>query len=257
MTPREIWLAFLTIVIKEVRRFLRIWPQTLVPPAITVVLYFIIFGRLIGARIGTMGGFSYMQFVVPGLIMMAVINNAYANVVSSFFGAKFQHHLEELLVSPTPNWVIVLGFTVGGVMRGLFVGLIVTVLSLFFASLTIDNIALTALVILLTAVLFSLAGLINAVFANNFDDISIIPTFILTPLTYLGGVFYSIDLLPGFWRAISQLNPILYMVNAFRYGVLGHSDIHLGFALGMILAFIAALWGYSLHLLETGKRLRL
>lgn len=257
MNAHEIWLSFLTIVIKEVRRFLRIWPQTLVPPAITVVLYFIIFGRLIGARIGSMGGFSYMQFVVPGLIMMAVINNAYANVVSSFFGAKFQHHLEELLVSPTPNWVIVLGFTVGGVMRGLFVGFIVTVLSLFFAKLSVGNIALTALVILMTAVLFSLAGLINAVFANNFDDISIIPTFILTPLTYLGGVFYSIDLLPPFWRTVSQLNPILYMVNAFRFGVLGHSDIHLGFALGMILAFIAALWGYSIHLMETGKRLRL
>ena len=256
MTPREQFLAFATIVIKEVRRFLRIWPQTLVPPAITVVLYFIIFGRLIGARIGAMGGFDYMQFVVPGLIMMAVINSAYANVVSSFFGAKFQHHIEELLVSPTPNWIIVLGYIVGGVARGLCVGLIVTVLSLFFARLQVPHVGLTVLVVLLTAVLFSLAGLINAIYAGNFDDISIIPTFVLTPLTYLGGVFYSIDLLPPLWRAVSQANPILYMVNAFRYGLLGHSDIHVGMAMGMIGLFVVGLWGFSVHLLNSGKGLR-
>lgn len=256
MSPRETFLAFLTIVTKEVRRFLRIWPQTLVPPAITVTLYYIIFGSLIGSRIGTMGGFDYMQFVVPGLIMMSVINNAYANVVSSFFGAKFQHHIEELLVSPTPNWVILLGFTVGGVARGLCVGLIVTLISLFFAHLGVEHLGLTVLVVLLTAVLFSLAGLINAVFANSFDDISIIPTFVLTPLTYLGGVFYSMDMLPPFWRTVSELNPILYMVNAFRYGVLGTSDIDVGFALGMVLLFIAAAWAYCLHLLQSGTRLR-
>ena len=196
MSPREIFVAVLTIVVKEVRRFMRIWAQTLLPPAITVVLYFVIFGKLIGSRIGDMGGFDYIQFVVPGLIMMAVINNSYANVVSSFFGAKFQHHIEELLVSPTPNWVILLGFTAGGVARGLCVGLIVTLLSLFFTRLHVQDIGLTVLVVLLTSVLFSLAGLINAVFADNFDDISIIPTFVLTPLTYLGGVFYSMDLLP-------------------------------------------------------------
>lgn len=256
MSPREQFLAFLTIVIKEVRRFLRIWPQTLVPPAITVTLYYVIFGSLIGQRIGSMGGFDYMQFVVPGLIMMSVINNAYANVVSSFFGAKFQHHIEELLVSPTPNWIILLGFTIGGVARGLCVGLIVTVISLFFAELRIQHLGLTVGVVLLTAVLFSLAGLINAVFANSFDDISIIPTFVLTPLTYLGGVFYSMDLLPPFWRELAHLNPILYMVNAFRYGLLGISDIHVGFALGMIVLFIAAAWAYCMYLLETGKRLR-
>ncbi|MFM7276022.1 MAG: ABC transporter permease [Gammaproteobacteria bacterium] len=256
MSPREQFLAFLTIVVKEVRRFLRIWPQTLVPPAITVTLYYVIFGSLIGARIGPMGGFDYMQFVVPGLIMMAVINNSYANVVSSFFGAKFQHHIEELLVSPTPNWVILFGFTIGGVARGLCVGLIVTVISLFFAELRIQHAWLTVGVVVLTAVLFSLAGLVNAVFANNFDDISIIPTFVLTPLTYLGGVFYSMEMLSPFWRSLSQLNPILYMVNAFRHGLLGVSDVHVGFALGMIGLFIVLAWAYCLYLLESGTRLR-
>ena len=256
MSPGEIFVAFLTILVKEVRRFTRIWAQTLLPPAITVVLYFVIFGKLIGSRIGGMGGFDYIQFVVPGLIMMAVINNSYANVVSSFFGAKFQHHIEELLVSPTPNWVILLGFTAGGVARGLCVGLIVTLLSLFFTRLHVQDIGLTVLVVLLTSVLFSLAGLINAVFADNFDDISIIPTFVLTPLTYLGGVFYSMDLLPPFWRELAHLNPILYMVNAFRYGLLGVSDIHVGFALALIVLFIAAAWAYCMYLLESGKRLR-
>ena len=256
MNRHELFMAFLTILVKEVRRFVRIWPQTLVPPAITVALYYVIFGSLIGSRIGPMGGFDYMQFVVPGLIMMAVITNSYANVVSSFFGAKFQHSIEELLVSPTPNWVILLGFTIGGVARGLCVGLIVTVLSLAFTRLHVQHLLITVLVVFLTAVVFSMAGLINAVFANSFDDISIVPTFILTPLTYLGGVFYSIDLLPPFWRAVSQANPILHMVNAFRYGVLGVSDVHVGTALGMICLFIAAAWFYCLHLLNSGKRLR-
>ena len=256
MNRHELFMAFLTILVKEVRRFVRIWPQTLVPPAITVALYYVIFGSLIGSRIGPMGGFDYMQFVVPGLIMMAVITNSYANVVSSFFGAKFQHSIEELLVSPTPNWVILLGFTIGGVARGLCVGLIVTVLSLAFTQLHVEHPLLTVLVVFLTAVLFSMAGLINAVFANSFDDISIVPTFILTPLTYLGGVFYSIDLLPPFWRAVSQANPILHMVNAFRYGVLGVSDVHVGTARGRICLFIAAGWFYCLHLLNSGKRLR-
>lgn len=256
MNRHELFMAFLTILVKEVRRFVRIWPQTLVPPAITVALYYVIFGSLIGSRIGPMGGFDYMKFVVPGLIMMAVITNSYANVVSSFFGAKYQHSIEELLVSPTPNWVILLGFTIGGVARGLCVGLIVTVLSLAFTHLHVEHVALTMLVVFLTAVVFSMAGLINAVFANSFDDISIVPTFILTPLTYLGGVFYSIDLLPPFWRAVSQANPILHMVNAFRYGVLGVSDVNVVAALGMICLFIAAGWFYCLHLLNSGKRLR-
>lgn len=256
MNPHEQFMAFATILVKEVRRFFRIWPQTLVPPAITVALYYLIFGSLIGSRIGPMGGFDYMQFVVPGLIMMAVITNSYANVVSSFFGAKFQHSIEELLVSPTPEWIILLGYTMGGVARGVCVGVIVTLLSLAFTSLEVVHPWLTMLVVLATSVLFSMAGLVNAVYANSFDDISIVPTFVLTPLTYLGGVFYSIELLPPFWRALSQANPILHMVNAFRHGVLGVSDVDLGFALAMIALFIVALWCFSLHLLKSGKRLR-
>jgi len=250
------WVAFSTIVRKEARRFLRIWTQTLLPPAISMSLYFVIFGRLIGGRIGTMGGYSYMQFMVPGLIMMAVLTNAYSNVVSSFFGAKFQRHIEELLVSPTSNHTILLGFVVGGVLRGLCVGAIVTVLSLFFSSLHIQHFAITFAILLLTSVLFSLAGFVNAVYANNFDDISIVPTFVLTPLTYLGGVFYSVDLLPEFWAKISHLNPILYIVNAFRYGVLGVSDVNVGFAFAIVGMFTVVAYVYSMYLLSSGKRLR-
>lgn len=256
MTAYQQWVAFCTIVVKEIRRFTRIWVQTLVPPAITMTLYFVIFGNLIGSRIGEMGNYSYMQFVVPGLIMMAVITNAYSNVVSSFFGAKFQRHIEELLVSPVPNYIILAGFVVGGVARGLCVGLLVTVLSLFFADLQVYNVFITVTVVLMTAILFSLLGMINAVYANTFDDISIIPTFVLTPLIYLGGVFYSLDLLPSFWQAVSQLNPILYVINAFRFGILGHTDIHLGFAIGMMALFIVLATAYCMYLLNTGKRLR-
>jgi len=250
------WVAFSTIVRKEARRFLRIWTQTLLPPAISMSLYFVIFGRLIGGRIGTMGGYSYMQFMVPGLIMMAVLTNAYSNVVSSFFGAKFQRHIEELLVSPTSNHTILLGFIVGGVLRGLCVGAIVTALSLFFSELHIQHLGITLGILLLTATLFSLAGFINAVYANNFDDISIVPTFVLTPLTYLGGVFYSVDLLPEFWARLSHLNPILYIVNAFRYGLLGVSDVSLGFSFGIVGLFTVIAYWYSMHLLNSGKRLR-
>jgi ABC-2 type transport system permease protein len=256
MPHRETLIALYTLVRKEIRRFTRIWVQTLVPPAITVMLYFIIFGNLIGSRIGTMEGFSYMQFVAPGLIMMGVITNSYSNVVSSFFSARFQKHVEELLVSPVPNYIILLGFVTGGVARGLMVGLIVTVLALFFTSLHMHSLAVTVSVVVLTSLLFSLCGFINAVFAENFDDISIIPTFVLTPLIYLGGVFYSVSLLPDFWAALSQLNPILYMVNAFRFGILGISDINIGFAFFMIIGFNVAAFVFSLHLLKTGKKLR-
>lgn len=256
MNSHEKWVAFTTILVKEVRRFMRIWLQTLVPPVITIGLYFVIFGNLIGSRIGAMDGFNYIEFVVPGLIMMAVITNSYSNVVSSFFGAKYQRSVEELIVSPVPSYIILCGYVLGGVARGLAVGAIVTVLSLFFTELRINNIALTIVVVFLTSVLFALAGFINAVFANNFDDISIIPTFVLTPLIYLGGVFYSINMLPDFWVAVSKANPILYMVNAFRYGVLGVSDISVGFAFLMISLFIVAAFSYSLYLLNTGKRIR-
>ncbi|WP_261842084.1 ABC transporter permease [Aliamphritea ceti] len=256
MSNKELWVAFMTIVSREIRRFTRIWGQTLLPPAITMTLYFIIFGNLIGSRIGEMGGFDYMEYIVPGLIMMSVITNSYSNVVSSFYSTKFQRHIEELLVSPVPNWVILSGYVVGGSVRGLGVGFIVTCLSMFFTDLQIHNLWVMVSVVLLTAILFSLGGFINAVFANSFDDVSIIPTFVLTPLTYLGGVFYSISLLPDFWQGVSQLNPILYMVNTFRYGILGVSDIDVVFAYSMIIGFILVLFGYSLHLLSSGRGIR-
>ncbi|MFV8817202.1 ABC transporter permease [Haliea sp. E17] len=256
MNPIEQYNAFMTIVRKEVRRYLRIWTQTLLPSAITMSLYFIIFGSLIGSRIGEMGGFTYMQFVVPGLIMMAIVTNSYSNVVSSFYGAKFNHSVEELLVSPTPNYIVLMGYVVGGVSRGIFVAIVVTLVSLFFTHLHIHNIWVIIAIVLMTSTLFSLAGFINAVYANSFDDVSIIPIFVLTPLTYLGGVFYSMDLLPDFWAAVSKLNPLVYVVNAFRYGVLGVSDVSLPFAFGMIGVFTVIAFWYCMHLLNTGKRLR-
>lgn len=248
--------ALKTIVIREVTRFTRIWPQTVLPPAITMTLYFIIFGNLIGSRIGTMEGYSYMEFITPGLIMMSVITSSYANVVSSFFSMKFQRNIEEILIAPVPYYIILLGFVAGGVARGLLVGLIVTIISIFFTGLHIENLLITSTVILLTAVLFSIAGMINAVFARNFDDISIIPTFVLTPLTYLGGVFYSISLLPEFWQGVSMANPILYMINAFRYGVLGISDINIISAFMIIILFITLLGSATLYLLKSGKGIR-
>lgn len=248
--------AFTTLLIKECNRFLRIWLQTILPPAISMGLYFVIFGHLIGPRIGEMGGFSYMQYIAPGIIMMAVITNAYSNVVSSFFGAKFQRHIEEILVAPVPNVLILAGYVAGGVCRGVCVGALVTVVASFFTDLHVHSLAVTFGVVVLTSALFSLGGFINAIFARKFDDISIVPTFVLTPLTYLGGVFYSIDLLPEFWRHMSLLNPILYMVNAFRYGILGVSDIPLGHAFMVILAFVVALTAWSLYLLERGVGLR-
>jgi ABC-2 type transport system permease protein len=256
MSPREQLIAFMTILRKEIKRYLRIWTQTLLPSAITMSLYFVIFGTLIGSRIGEMGGFTYMEFVVPGLIMMAIVTNSYSNVVSSFFGSKFNHSVEELLVSPTPNYVILMGYVVGGVSRGLFVAIVVTLVSLFFTRLQIHNYFIVLAVVLMTSTLFALAGFINAVFANSFDDISIIPTFVLTPLIYLGGVFYSMDLLPPFWAAVSKLNPLVYVVNAFRYGVLGVSDVSLGFALSMIASFTAIAFTVCMYLLNSGTRLR-
>ncbi len=256
MTAAEQYVAFMTIVRKEIRRYLRIWTQTLLPSAITMSLYFVIFGSLIGSRIGEMGGFTYMQFVVPGLIMMAIVTNSYSNVVSSFFGSKFNNSVEELLVSPTPNYIILLGYVVGGISRGLLVAIVVTTVSLFFTQLNIHSYFVVVVVVLMTSTLFALAGFINAVYANNFDDISIIPTFVLTPLIYLGGVFYSMDLLPDFWAGVSKLNPLVYVVNAFRYGVLGVSDVSLPLAFGMIALFTVLAFTYSMHLLNSGKRLR-
>lgn len=248
--------AYKTIVTREIRRFMRIWPQTLLPPAVTMTLYFVIFGNLIGSRIGVMGGFDYMSFIVPGLIMMSVITSSYANVVSSFFSMKFQRSIEELLVSPVPNWIILAGYVTGGMSRGLGIGLIVTLLSLGFTQLSIHHLPMVILTVFLTSALFSLGGFINAMLATKFDDISIVPTFVLTPLTYLGGVFYSIDMLPGFWQGVSMINPILYMVNAFRYGILGVSDVNPYVALGMILLFIVILSAISLRMLARGKGIR-
>ena len=256
MSPREQFIAFMTILRKEIKRYLRIWTQTLLPSAITMSLYFVIFGTLIGSRIGEMGGFTYMEFVVPGLIMMAIVTNSYSNVVSSFFGSKFSHSVEELLVSPTPNYVILMGYVVGGVTRGLFVAIVVTLVSLFFTRLQIHNYFIVLAVVLMTSTLFALAGFINAVFANSFDDISIIPTFVLIPLTYLGGIFYSIDMLPEFWQTVSLGNPILYMVNAMRYGMLGVSDIDLVTAFSIIILFVVVLFSFCLYLLNTGKGIR-
>ncbi len=256
MNAREKYIAFKTILIKEVLRFARIWVQTVLPAMITTALYFVIFGNLIGERIGEMDGYTYIDFIVPGLIMMTVITNSYANVVSSFYGSKFQRHIEEMLVSPTPPYLIIAGFVAGGVARGLTVGVAVTLVSLFFVDLRMHDFWVAAGMMLLTSILFSLAGLINGVYAKSFDDISIIPTFVLTPLTYLGGIFYSVKMLPEFWQQVSLANPILYMVNSFRYGLIGSSDISLMVSFTIVLAFIIALYAFSLHLLHTGRGIR-
>jgi ABC-2 type transport system permease protein len=249
-------IALKSILTKEIQRFMRIWVQTLVPPAITISLYFVIFGSLIGSRIGDMGGFDYMSFIVPGLIMMSVITNSYSNVASSFFSAKWQRNVEEMLVAPVPNWVIVFGYVGGGMCRGILVGLIVTLVSLLFVDIEIYNLSIIAVTVILTSATFALGGLINAIFAGSFDDISIIPTFILTPLTYLGGVFYSLSLLPEFWQGVSQANPIVYMVNAFRYGFLGVSDVSLVTAFAVISVFIVTLFTVAMVLISKGIGLR-
>lgn len=248
--------AFYTILSKEILRFARIWVQTILPPAITMSLYFAIFGALIGSRIGPMGGLNYMEFIAPGLIMMAVITNSYSNVASSFYGAKFQRHIEEMLVSPVPHSLILLGFVAGGVARGLAVGGLVTGVGLFYTDLRVEHPLITVAVLLLTASLFSIAGFINGIFANSFDDISIVPTFVLTPLTYLGGVFYSIELLSPFWQQVSMLNPIIYMVSTFRYGILGVSDTPPQIALGLIAMFTLGLFFYAWWLLKRGVGIR-
>ena len=250
------WIALGTIARREVSRILRIWSQTLVPPAITMTLYFLIFGGLIGSRVGDMGGFSYMQFIVPGLVMMSVIQNSYGNISSSFFGAKFGRHVEELLVSPMPNWVILWGYVAGAVLRGLLVGVMVLGIAMLFTTVRIPHPLVTLSSVILGATIFSLAGFVNAVYAKKFDDVAIVPTFILTPLTDLGGVFYSVTLLPGWAQAATHANPIFYMVNAFRYGLLGVSDVPLWVAYALMLGFVAVLSALSLWLLRRGVGLR-
>ena len=248
--------ALWTLLGREIYRFMRIWPQTILPAAVTTSLYYLIFGELIGARIGPMEGIDYLDYIVPGISLMSIITNAYSNVVSSFYSSKFQKNIEELISAPVPSWVILCGYVGGGVFRGFVVGLAVTGIGVAFAGAQFAHPEIIALVFLLTAVLFALAGLINAIFANSFDDISIVPNFVLTPLVYLGGVFYSVDLLPAFWRQVSLGNPILYMVNAYRYGFLGQSDLPVGPSLWLIGSVLFALGAWAYWLLETGSRLR-
>jgi ABC-2 type transport system permease protein len=237
------WIAYKTIVTKEILRFARIWVQTIIPPVITTSLYLLIFGGLMGGRIGQMQGIDYLHFIVPGIILMTVIMQSYANTVSSFFMTKYNNSFEELLVSTTPNWVILMGFVSGGIARGFFVGLAVTFTISFFVEIQTYNLLIIAVTFLLTSVMFSLAGFINAVFARTFDDISIVPNFVLLPLTYLGGMFYSIDILPSFWRSVSAFNPIYYMMDAFRLGFLGIGSVELwkAFLVPVIMIVILAL----------------
>ena len=256
MTIFEKLIALRTILVKEILRFARIWIQTVLPPIITITLYFIIFGNLIGSQLDDVKGFRYIDYIIPGMIMMSIITNSYANVVSSFYSSKFQKHIEEMLISPMPNYIIVWGFVAGGIARGVTVGAAVTLVATFFTDLQFHNIALLLLVILLTCILFSLAGLINAIFANSFDDISLIPTFVLTPLTYLGGIFYSVDMLPEFWRNLSFINPILYMVDTFRASMLGVSDINTQISLAIIITFVAVLYAVAISLLRKGVGIR-
>lgn len=248
--------ALATVTRREVMRILRIWSQTLVPPAITMTLYFLIFGGLIGSRVGQMDGIDYMAFIVPGLVMMSVIQNSYGNISSSFFGAKFGRHIEELMVSPMPNWVILSGYVGGAVLRGLLVGAIVMAIAMLFIPVRVPHPFITFASLLLGATIFSLAGFVNAVYAKKFDDITIVPTFILTPLTYLGGVFYSVKLLPEWAQAATHLNPIFYMVNAFRYGLLGVSDVPVWTAFALMLFFVVALAALGLWLLGRGTGMR-
>lgn len=256
MNRKENYIALMTLVRKEVVRFIRIWPQTLVPPVVTQSLYFLIFGKFIGSQIGDINGISYMAFIVPGLVMMSVINNSYANVSGSFFSSKFQRSVEELLVSPAPDWVIIGGYSISGALRGVLCGILVFMVSVFFTHPQIHQILVILVFIILTAFVFSLGGLLNGILAKKFDDISIVPTFILTPLTYLGGVFYSINLLPGFWRNLSHVNPILYMVNGFRYGFYGFSDVHVGLSFFILVLFGVILTLANLFLLRKGTGLR-
>ena len=256
MTFTENLAAFKTLLTKEVLRFARIWIQTILPAMITTALYFVIFGNLIGSKIGDMAGFRYVDYIVPGLILMSVITNSYANTVSSFYSAKFQRNIEEMLVSPMSNTVILLGFIGGGVVRGMSVGLGVTIVALLFTRFQLHSVWVAVSIALLTAVLFSIGGILNAIYAKSFDDISIVPTFVLTPLTYLGGIFYTIHMLPAFWQKVSLFNPILYMINAFRYGILGVSDINVLYSYLIILAFITGLFGFGLYLLNKGYGIR-
>ncbi|MBM7712299.1 ABC transporter permease [Enterococcus xiangfangensis] len=248
--------ALKSLAVKETNRYLRIWVQTLVPPVITTSLYFVIFGNLIGGRIGDMAGFSYMEFIVPGLIMMSVITSSYANVSSSFFSQKFQKNIEEILVAPVPTHIIIWGFVIGGIGRSVLVGALVTIISLFFVPLHVYSWLIIIITLLMTSILFSLAGLLNGIFAQSFDDVSIVPTFVLQPLTYLGGVFYAISMLPPFWQAVSKINPIVYMISGFRYGFLGVMDVSIIVSMSVLVLFIVVLYSICWYLIDRGRGLR-
>lgn len=249
-------IALQTLLTKEIVRFMRIWTQTLLPPAITMALYFIIFGKLIGSQLKDIHGYTYMHYIVPGLTMMSIMTNAYANSSSSFFGAKFSRSIEELLVSSMPSYIILLGYMIGGALRGILAGIIVIFISLFFTPLHIQHFTIVLLMGMLSAMLFSLAGLVNGIFAKKFDDVAFIPTFVLTPLTYLGGIFYSIHQLPPLFQYLTYLNPIFNIVDSFKYGMLGVSDgnFYLGFSL--VLGLFITLFLWCLHLLKKGVGLR-
>jgi ABC-2 type transport system permease protein len=250
------WNSYRTMIRKESVRIFRIWPQTLLPPLITQSLYFLIFGGFIGSRVGLVGGVPYMAFVIPGLVMMAVIQNSFGNTVSSFFSAKFMRNIDEIIVSPTPDWVMLAGFTTGGVIRGVVTGGLVYAVSAVFARPTVAHPWAVVLFLILTSALFSLAGFLNAIFAKKFDDVSIFSTFVLIPLTYLGGVFYSIEQLPPFWQSLSRFNPILYMVDGFRYGFFGTAGIPIWWSAALLAVVTVALVVINLRLLRKGTGMK-
>jgi ABC-2 type transport system permease protein len=251
------WISFYTILRKDVVRITRIWSQTFLPSVVTSVLYFLVFGSIIGSQVGSFSGFPYMQFIVPGLVMLAVVTNAFSNVATTFFQAKFfSRNIDEILVSPTPPWVIIAGFVAGGVFRGVIVGILVMLVSLFFAVPTIHNIFVIGLFLVLSSMIFSLAGLVNGIYAKSFDGITIVPTFVLTPLVYLGGVFYSVSNLPEIWRNFTYVNPIFYLVNGFRYGFLGISDVSIMTSVGVLMGLMVVLVGVNWYLIRTGLGLK-
>lgn len=255
MIPSQI-IGLYTLLKAQIKRTCRLWVQVLVPPIITTALYFMIFGKIMGARIGSIDGISYIEYITPGLIMMAVVNNAFSHVTAVLFGARFQHSIEELLVSPMTNLAILTGYVLGGVIRAFIVGFFVLLVACFFARVQIDHPLLALAVCFIAAVLMALVAFINSVLARTFDDISIIPTFILTPMSYLGGVFYSIHLLPTLWRTISMFNPLLYLINAFRYAFFGVADVAFGTALTVISATALMLAIVCLQMMNKGVGLR-
>jgi ABC-2 type transport system permease protein len=259
MAPYQLWTSFYTMLRKDIVRIFRIWPQILLPSVVTSSLYFAIFGTILGNRIGTMQGVSYISFVVPGLVMLAIVTSAYANSSFTFFQMKFfSRSIDEILVSPMPPWLMVGGFIMGGVVRAIAVGTLVLLVSIFFTHLhlAIENLFIIFFFAILTALVFSLAGLVNGVYAKSIDGINIVPTFVLTPLVYLGGVFYSVHSLPAAAQYVTMVNPIFYLINGFRYGFLGVSDIPLSVATGVLSLLILVLIGINWYLIRTGLGLK-